>query len=128
MTRFVTAFLVALVAGWVLAGSTTTADAGYRHSGCCGGPLPPVYRYKIVHKHKYQTRYRDRSVYQHKQRIRRIVHVTRIQPVVHTHVVTRVHHHTIYHTKNAYSHATVYLPTVHTGSTSTKHYYDCTCR
>jgi hypothetical protein len=67
-------------------------------------------------------------VYRHVQRIRRIVHVTRVQPVVHTHVVTRVHHHTIFHTKNAYERATVHLPPVNTASGSTKHYYDCSCR
>jgi hypothetical protein len=43
-------------------------------------------------------------------------------------VVTRVHHHTIFHTKNAYERATVYLPPVYTGYGSTKHYYDCSCR
>jgi hypothetical protein len=128
MMRFVAAFIAALVAGWLLTGSATTAEAGYRHSGCCGGPLPPVYRYKTVRQHKHQTRYRDRSVYRHVQRIRRIVHVTRVQPVVHTHVVTRVHHHTIFHTKNAYERATVYLPPVNTVYGSTKHYYDCSCR
>jgi hypothetical protein len=93
MLKFVTALSTALIIGWALVGSATTASAGgygYGKSGCCG-PIPPKYISHTVYKHKHIKRYRD--VWRHKyvKRIKRIVHVTKIQPIIHLHKVTRVH-------------------------------------
>jgi hypothetical protein len=93
MLKFVTALSAALIIGWALVGSATTASAGgygYGKSGCCG-PIAPKYYSHTVYKHKHINRYRD--VWRHKyvKRIKRIVHVTKIQPIIHLHKVTRVH-------------------------------------
>lgn len=129
MIKFATALIPALAAGWMLAGSATSADAGYGYSGCCGGgPLPPTYHYKTKPVHHFKTRYLDRNVYRHVPRLHRVVYVTRVQPIIHTHLVTRVHHHTVFYTQNTYQHATQYLPPIHYTSGSTKNYYDCSCQ
>jgi hypothetical protein len=88
MLKFVTPLSAALIVGWALVGSATTASA--RERGCCG-PIPPSYTYKTKKVHKTITRYRD--VYRNKyvKRIKPIVHVTRIQPTIRIHNVTRVH-------------------------------------
>jgi hypothetical protein len=97
MLKFVTALSAALIIGWAIVGSASTASAGgyrhhggYGHHGCCG-PVAPKYYNHTVYKHKHIKRYRD--VWRHKyvKRIKRIVHVTRIQPIIHLHKVTRVH-------------------------------------
>jgi hypothetical protein len=91
MLKFVTALSAALIIGWALVGSATTASAGGHRGHRCCGPIPPAYTYKTKKVVKNVTRYRD--VYRNKyvKRIKPIVHVTRIQPVVHVHKVTRVH-------------------------------------
>jgi hypothetical protein len=99
MLKFVTALSAALIIGWALVGTATTASAGgygygksgYGHGyGCCG-PIKPKYYSHVVYRHKHIKRYHD--VWRHKyvKRIKRIVHVTKIQPVIHLHKVTRVH-------------------------------------
>jgi hypothetical protein len=88
MLKFVTPLSAALIVGWALVGSTTTASA--RARGCCG-PIPPSYTYKTKKVHKTITRYRDVYRTKYVKRIKPIVHVTRIQPIIRMHNVTRVH-------------------------------------
>lgn len=90
MLKPVAALSAALIMGWAFVGSATTAHAGYKGRGCCG-PLPPSYTYKTKKVHKYIKRYRDVHRTKYFKRIKRHIHVTRIQPVIHVHKVTRVH-------------------------------------
>jgi hypothetical protein len=90
MLKFVTALSAALIMGWALVGSATTASAGYRHHGCCG-PIPPSYSYSTKKVHKYIRHHRDVWRTKYVKRTKRYVHVTRIQPIYHVHNVTRVH-------------------------------------
>jgi hypothetical protein len=90
MLKFVTALSAALIMGWALVGSATTASAGYRHHGCCG-PIPPSYSYSTKKVHKYIRHDRDVWRTKYVKRTKRYVHVTRIQPIYHVHNVTRVH-------------------------------------
>src|SRR3979411_2808444 len=90
MLKFVTALFAALIIGWALVGSATTASARHRHHGCCG-PLPPSYTYKTRNVYKNITRHHDVWRTRYVKRIKPIVHVTRIRPIVHVHNVTRVH-------------------------------------
>ena len=114
MIKVVTALTAALVAGWVVAGSATSASAHYRgpSSPRCHacGPLPTTVHVNTVHTSKSYTRYHDESVYRHVPRYHRIVTVTRIQPVVHILNVTRIHHRTVYFVKDTYAHRTEHLP------------------
>ncbi|MEJ0074342.1 MAG: hypothetical protein WDO17_02660 [Alphaproteobacteria bacterium] len=94
MLKFVTALSAALIVGWALVGSAGTASAdGYRHGGyggCCG-PIRPSYSTNTVYKHKHIKKYHD--VYRHKyfKRYKKYVHITKVQPIIHVHKVTRVH-------------------------------------
>jgi hypothetical protein len=98
MLKFVTALSAALIIGWALVGSATTASAGgygYRHHGsghhrCCG-PIRPSYSVSTRYVHKHIRHNRDVWRTKHVKRIKRYVHVTRIQPIYHVHNVTRVH-------------------------------------
>jgi hypothetical protein len=116
MLKFATALFAAVIVGWSLVGSATTAradgyDEGYHrgYGGCCG-PIAPSYHYttKKVHKHvkRVHNVYRTKYV----PRIKRIVHVTRIQPVVHIHDITRVHTKIVGVIKKVHIHKTVMLP------------------
>ena len=115
MLKFVMTLSAALVVGLISGGSATTANAGgYRGGGhggggCCG-PIPPKYYSKTVYKHKHIKRVHD--VWRHKYipRIKRIVHVTNIQPIVHIHNLTRVHTKLIGVIKPVYQHHTHVLP------------------
>ena len=127
MLRSFYALLVALIAGWALVGSATTASAHYRHSGCCGGPIPPTYVYKTVHKVSRITRYHDVSRTKYVYRIHPIVHVTRVQPVVYVHAVTRVHHHIVSVVRPVYRRVTQYLPPRRVVTHSVKNTYNCVC-
>ena len=73
------------------------------------------------------TRYHDVSVFKHVHRIHQVVNVTRVQPVLHIHDVTRVHHHTIVLTSDAYQHVTQHLPPIYDVQRSVLNYYDCSC-
>jgi hypothetical protein len=90
MVKLVTALSAALILGWALVGSASTANAGYRHHGCCG-PLPPSYTYKTKKVYKYIKRYSDVYRTKYVKRIKRHYYVTRIQPIYHIHKVKRVH-------------------------------------
>ena len=127
MIKLVTALAVSLTAGWVLAGSATSASAHSYHPGCNCGPNSPSRYYKTVHPAKFMTRYHDVSVTKHVHRIHRVINVTRVQPIIHIHEVTRVHHHTMVYTSNAYEHVIQQLPPMHVMSYSTQNYFDCSC-
>src|ERR1700709_1341173 len=112
MIKSAFALLTMLIASLVLAGSATTASAHYRHyghHGCCG-PGPPSYVYKSVPKIRPITRYHDVARTNFFYRPHRIVHVTRVQPIVYVHTVTRVHHHLVGIVRPVYQHVTEYLP------------------
>jgi hypothetical protein len=107
MLKFVTA--LALVAGWALASSATTANAGHRHHGCCG-PIPPSYSYSTKKIYKNVTHHRDVYRTKYVKRIKRLVHVTRIQPIIHVHNVTRVHTNIVGVVQPVHQRATQWLP------------------
>jgi hypothetical protein len=109
MLKFATALCAALIIGWALVGSAATASAGYRKSGCCG-PLPPSYTYNTKKVHKHITRHHDVYRTQYVKRIKRYVHVTRIQPVVHIHNVKRVHTKLVGVVHPVHERVTQYLP------------------
>lgn len=127
MLKFVSGLLVALVAGWLLVGSTTTASAHYRHHGGCCGPIPPSYVYSTAHKVTHVTRYRDVSRTRYVYQPHRIIHVTRVRPVIYIHTVTRIHHHTIGIVRPVYEHVTEYLPPRRIKTSSVVSTYDCRC-
>ena len=85
MLKFVTALSAALIIGWALVGSATTASARHHRHGCCG-PLPPSYTYKTKNVYKHITRHHDVWRTRYFKRIKPIVHVTRIRPIVHVHM------------------------------------------
>ena|SRR5947209_535880 len=92
MLKFVTSLSAALIVGWALVGSGTTASAGgYGKRGGCCGPLPPSYSENTVYKKRHITKYYD--VWRHKKypRYKKYIHITKIQPILHIHKVTRIH-------------------------------------
>jgi hypothetical protein len=110
--KLVTALSAALIVGWALGGSATTADAGSRGKGCCG-PIPPSYTHKTKTVHKHITRYRDVHRTHYVKRIKPIIHVTRIQPVIHVRKVTRVHTRIVGVAYPVHRHVTQVLPAMH---------------
>ena len=127
MIKVVTAMAVSLTAGWVLAGSATGASARGYYPGCNCGPNSSSRYYKTVHPAKFVTRYHDVSVTKHEHRIHRVINVTRVQPIIHIHQVTRVHHHTVILTRNAYEYVTQQAAPRYVTTYSTQNYYDCSC-
>src|SRR5258707_1348000 len=109
MSKLVTALFAALIVGWALVGSATNASARSRHHGCCG-PIPPSYTYKIKKVYKNITRHHDVWHTKYVKRIKRIVHVTRIQPIIHIRNVTRVHTKIVGVVKPVHVRLTQYLP------------------
>jgi hypothetical protein len=80
-----------------------------------GGYMPAprvntVYRYNTVAKVQNVTRYNDVEHTQYVRHINRIVNVTRVQPVIYTNVVTRIHDRPVYSVRNEYLHETRMLP------------------
>ena len=109
MLKYVTSLSAALIVGWALVGSPTTASAGYKSQGCCG-PLPPSYSTKTKKIYKKITRHRDVYRTKYFKRIKRHVHVTRIQPIIRVHTVTRVHTKLVGVVKPVHQYVTKYLP------------------
>lgn len=111
MLKFVTALSAALIIGFALVGSASTASAGYGYgkSRCCG-PIKPSYSYSTKKVHKYIRHNRDvwRTRYVH--RTKRYVHVTRIQPIYHIRKVTRVHTRIVAVVRPVHVRITKYLP------------------
>ena len=128
MMKPVTALIAAAAAGWVLAGSAASVSAHQSYyPGCNCGPVTPSTYYKTVHPAKFLTQYHDVSVYKNVTRIHQVVNVTRVQPIIHINDVTRVHHHTIVQTRNAYSSVTQELTPIRYVQRSVQNYYDCSC-
>jgi hypothetical protein len=80
-----------------------------------GGGIPAprvstVYRYNTVQKVQNVTRYNDVTHTQYVRHINRIVNVTRVQPVIYTHLVTRIHDRPVFSVRNVYLHETRMLP------------------
>jgi len=76
-----------------------------------GGGIPAprvstVYRYNTVQKVQNVTRYNDVTHTQYVRHINRIVNVTRVQPVIYTHLVTRIHDRPVFSVRNVYLHET----------------------
>src|SRR5436305_1113970 len=96
MLKFVTALSAAVIVGFALVGSASTASAGgyYRggggYGGCCG-PIRPSYSSNTKTVHKYIKRHRDVWRVKHFKRYKVHVHTTRVQPVYHIHTVVRHH-------------------------------------
>ena len=110
MSKFATALSAALIIGWALVGSVATASAGHhRQHGCCG-PLPPSYSYSTKNVYKNVTRHHDVYRTKYFKRIKRYVHVTRIQPIVNIHNVTRVHTKLVGVVHPVHHQVTQYLP------------------
>lgn len=105
MLRVVSALFAVLVAGWVLFGSATNASAGYGN-----GRSHTTYIYRTVHPVRHVTHYRDVSRTNYSYHVHRYVHVTRVQPIVYVHDVTRVHHHDVAIVRHVNVYRTQYLP------------------
>jgi hypothetical protein len=125
MLKFVTSLSAALIVGWALVGSATTASAGgygkgYGGKGCCG-PLPPSYKSHTVYKHKHIKKYRDVWKHQYFKRYKKHIHVTKIQPIIHVHKVTRVHTKLIGVVVPVHKKITTHLPPKWIVTTSTVH-------
>ena len=80
-----------------------------------GGGMPAprvsaVYRYNTVEKVQNVTKYNDVEHTQYVRHINRIVNVTRVQPVIYTNVVTRIHDRPVFSVRNEYLHETRMLP------------------
>ena len=114
MFKFVTVLSGAFVVAWALIGTATDASAHHRRGhGCSGcGPFPPSYTYKTKVVHKHITKYRDVQRTKYVPRPKPIIHVTRIQPVVHLHKVTRVHTRLVGVPYPVHHHVTQWLPPV----------------
>jgi hypothetical protein len=77
------AFISALIAASVFIGLPTNASA---HT---------EYVYRTVHVVKNIWRVRDAWRTRYVYRFRRVVHVTQIQPIIHAHLLTRLHERTV---------------------------------
>jgi hypothetical protein len=80
-----------------------------------GGGMPAprvstVYRYNTVQRVQNVTRYNDVMRTQYVRHINRIVNVTRVQPVIYTHLVTRIHDRPVFSVRNVYLNETRMLP------------------
>jgi hypothetical protein len=127
MLKSFTALSAALIIGWVLVGSATTASAGHRHHGCCG-PIPPSYTYSTRNVYKNVTRHHDVWRTRYVRRTHHIVHVTRIQPIVHVHNVTRVHTNIVGVVHPVHQQVTQWLPARHYVTNSVVHLRpECGC-
>lgn len=122
MLKLVSAFSAAVIVGFALIGSATTASAGgyYRGGGghgCCG-PIRPSYSSNTKVVNRYITRHRDVWRVKHFKRYKVHVHTTRIQPVNHIHTVIRHHTKLVGVIVPVHKHNTVWLHprTVHTSS------------
>jgi hypothetical protein len=118
MLKFVTALSAALIIGWALVGSATTASAGYRNYGCCGH-VKPSYTYSTKKVYKNITRYRDVWRTKYVKRTKRYVHVTRIQPIYYIRNVKRVHTRIVTVVRPYHVRVTQYLPAKRYSSNST---------
>ena len=126
MRKIVIAVIATSAFGWLVAGSATSASA--HRCGSCGAPPAPTTIYKTVHPAQYMTKYHDVSKTKLVHHVHRITTIVRVQPILHIHEVTRVHHHTVVTVSNSYSRETEHLsPIVHT-TRSTENFYDCGCR
>src|SRR5205823_14000513 len=121
MLKLVTALSAAVIVGFALLGSATTASAGGYHRGgghgCCG-PIPPSYSSNTKTVNRYITRHHDVWRVKHFKRYKVHVHTTRIQPVNHIHTVIRHHTKLVGVIVPVHKHRTVWLHlrTVHTSS------------
>lgn len=123
MLKFVTAFSAAVIVGFALLGSATSASAGGYHrggggGGCCG-PIKPKYSHSTRYVHKHIRHNRDVWRTRHVKRYARHVHVTRVQPIYHVHNVTRVHTRVVGVVVPIHERRTVYLPPRRVVSNST---------
>lgn len=126
MRKTVMALIATLAFGWVMAGATTSAGA--HACASCSAPVPPTTIYKTVHPSQFMTKYHDVSVTRHVRRVHRVTTVVRVQPILHIHEVTRVHHHTVVTTRNAYHRQTEHLAPIREVTHSTQNIYECGCR
>jgi hypothetical protein len=88
---------------------TTSGKTVYLASGG-GARSTTSYRYRTVQKVNNVTRYRDVQRVNYVRHINNHVSVVRIRPVIHTHVITRVHERTVVVPKVIHVTRTEYLP------------------
>jgi hypothetical protein len=98
MLKTVSTLFAALIAAWVFVGSAAPAKAETTHV------------YRVIHVNKYVTRYHDVWRTRYVYRVHRIVHVTLIRPIIHVHVVTRIHYRTVAAIHNVNVWVTRWLP------------------
>ena len=128
MRRIATALIATSALGLTIAGAAGIADAHSRPGcGSCG-PVAPTTIYKTVHPSLYSTKYHDVSVTRHVHRVHRVTTVVRVQPILHIHEVTRVHHHTVVTTSQSYHRETEHLSPIRVVTHSTENFYSCGCR
>jgi hypothetical protein len=88
--------------------STKTVEMG---GHIPGSKVSTEYKYNTVDKVSNVTKYNDVTHTQYMRHIDRVVDVTRVQPIIHTNVVTRIHDRPVFSVKNEYVHETRMLPT-----------------
>lgn len=81
-----------------------------------GGNIPAprvntVYRYNTVQQVRNVTQYNDVHRTQYVRNIHHVVDITRVQPIIHTNVVTRIHDRPVFSVRNVYLQETRMLPT-----------------
>ena len=128
MRNIVRVLIATSALGLMIASPVAGADAhGSAGCGSCG-PIAPTTIYKMVHPNLYSTKYHDVSVTKHVHRVHRVTTVVRVQPILHIHEVTRVHHHTVVTTSQSYHRHTEHLSPIRLVTHSTENFYTCGCR
>ncbi len=129
MKMYRTGAAVVMGVGVMVAGAAA-ANAHYRghyYPGCNCGPVAPTTHVRTIHTSKAETHYHDVSVVKHVHRVHRVTNITRIQPIFHIHEVTRIHHHTVVETRDAYRNLTEHLRPIRVVTHSVQNFYDCHC-
>ena len=128
MIKLVTVMAAALVAGWVMVGSATNANAKSGRATCSHcRPIAPTVHINTVYKYKTKTVVFSETKTKRVPRLHKIINVTRIQPVIRMHKVLVVHHHTIYYTKDYRVSKVERLPAITHTDFSMRSTYDCQC-
>jgi hypothetical protein len=127
MVKSVTAALGALLAVGGVVAVASSADAHYRHGGCCG-PIPPVYSHSVVNVVHHETEYRDRWHKHYVHRVKLYVHTTEYRPIYDIHVVTRIHDQTVAVVHPRHETRTTWLAPERNYTYSTEHINEgCVC-
>jgi hypothetical protein len=112
MLKVASSLFAIMIVGWVLVDSAGEANARTK------------YVYRTVHEVTNVTRYRDTWRTSYVERVHRVVHVTRIQPVVHVHVVNLIHVRTVAAVRHVNVWVTRVLPAEEVVTSKTVHIWE----